>query len=81
LGAPTSPVTFSQLVPGQEITTATVLDVPATPSTAGGPFSSAPSTGTNTADITVSVPEPYAQTLAAAAAATQVAVVAGTPGS
>jgi hypothetical protein len=80
LGAPTAPVPFSQLVPGQEITTATVLDVPAAPSTAGGPFSSASPTGTNTADITVSVPEPYAQTLAAAAAATQVAIVAA-PGS
>jgi len=78
LGPPSAPVPFSELVPGQVIAQATIWQVPQSASGATGPFSSNLSPGSSSLEITVRVPAQYAQTLAAAAAAGQVAIVAGT---
>jgi hypothetical protein len=77
LGPPSAPVPFSELTPGQVIAEATIWQVPDTASGASGPFSSNPSAGSNTLDLTVQVSAAYAQTLAAASAAGQVAIVTG----
>jgi len=76
LGPPSAPVPFSELVPGQVIADATIWQVPEVASGASGPFSNS-SAGSSSLDLTVRVPAAYAQTLAAAAAAGQVAIVSG----
>ena len=77
LGPPSAPVPFSELTPGQVIAEATIWQVPAAASGTSGPFSSNPSAGSDSLELTVRVPAAYAQTLAAASAAGQVAIVTG----
>lgn len=74
---PTAPVGFNKLATGQIIATATVWQVPLAAPASGGLFSSsAPAPSSNgDLDITVRVPPTFGPSLAAAAAAGEVAVV------